>query len=157
MSTPEERLVQLGLNLPAATPPRPTIVTARRVGDLVFLSGRGPVGEPGQPFPTGKVGRDLDAAEAKEAAKRVALNLLGALRDELGTLDAVVECVKVTGIVNCAPGFTAIGDVVDGCSELLIDVFGEAAGRHARTTMGAAEMPNDYPVAIDLIVSVSPR
>jgi enamine deaminase RidA (YjgF/YER057c/UK114 family) len=82
------------------------------------------------------------------------LNLLAALRQELGSLDEVIECVKVTGIVNCAPGFTAIGDVIDGCSELLIEVFGGAAGRHARTTLGAAELPNDYPVVVDLVVRV---
>src|SRR5690606_33589798 len=130
--------------------------TARRAGELVFLSSRGPVGGPGEPFPTGKVGAELDLAQARAAARIVGINLLAALRQELGDLDQVIECVKVQGVVNCAPGFAAIGDVIDGCSELLIEVFGPDAGRHARTTLGAAELPNDYPVVVDLIVRVSP-
>ncbi|MEA2622442.1 MAG: hypothetical protein QOH61_1352 [Chloroflexota bacterium] len=137
--------------------PRPTIVAAQRVGDLVFLSGRGPTGAVPERTFAGKVGRDLDLAEAKEAARAVAINLLAALRRELGSLDDVAQVVKVFGMVNVAPGFTQIGDVVDGCSELLLAVFGEEVGAHARTTMGAAELPNDYPVAIDLIVAARPR
>lgn len=157
MSGAERRLAELGIQLPPALAPRPTIVTARRVGDLVYLSGRGPTGSPdGRQF-VGKVGRDLDLEEAKEAARVVGLNLLAAIRAELGSLDEVAACVKVVGIVNCAPGFTRIGDVVDGCSELLLSVFGDDIGRHARTTMGAAELPNDYSVAIDLIVAAHSR
>jgi enamine deaminase RidA (YjgF/YER057c/UK114 family) len=153
----EHRLAELGIDLPAAVAPRPTIVTARRIGDLVYLSGRGPTGSPdGRRF-AGKVGLDLDLDEAREAARVVGLNLLAAVRAELGSLDEVTACVKVFGIVNVAPGFTQIGDVVDGCSELLLAVFGDDVGRHARTTMGAAELPNDYAVAIDLIVAARPR
>jgi enamine deaminase RidA (YjgF/YER057c/UK114 family) len=106
--------------------------------------------------PTGKVGRDLDPEAAREAARQVGLQLLAALRAEVGSLDEVVACVKVTGAVNCAPGFTATGDVIDGCSRLLLEVFGDEVGRHVRTTIGAAELPNDYPVVIDLIVAVRP-
>src|SRR5262249_59699767 len=97
---------------------------------------------------------DLDLEQAKAAARSVGLNLLAAVRRELGTLDAVTACLKVTGIVNVASGFTRIGDVVDGCSQLLLDVFGEEIGRHARTTHGAAELPNDYALAIDLVIAV---
>src|SRR3954447_3052418 len=151
--TAEARLVELGIVLPQVTMPRPTIVAARRAGELVFVSGRGPAPRPDGGAWTGKVGADLDLDEARSAARSVGLNLLAAVRDELGTLDAVAACLKVTGIVNVASGFTRIGDVVDGCSELLLDVFGSEIGRHARTTYGAAELPNDYPVAIDLVVA----
>lgn len=149
----EARLVELGIILPEVLMPRPTIVAARRAADLVFVSGRGPGPRPDGGAWSGKVGADLDLDEARAAARSVGLNLLAAVRAELGSLDGVTACLKVTGIVNAAPGFTRIGDVIDGCSELLLDVFGPEVGRHARTTHGAAELPNDYPVAIDLIVS----
>jgi YjgF/chorismate_mutase-like, putative endoribonuclease len=155
--TAEARLAELGIVLPDVLMPRPTIVAARRAGDLLFLSARGPGQKPGGGTCTGKVGRDLDLDEARAAARSVGLNLLAAVRNELGTLDGVTACLKVTGIVNVAPGFTRIGDVVDGCSQLLLDVFGEEIGRHARTTHGAAELPNDYPVAIDLVVACVSR
>jgi enamine deaminase RidA (YjgF/YER057c/UK114 family) len=151
--TAESRLAELGIVLPEVLMPRPTIVAARRTADLVFVSGRGPGPKPDGGSWTGKVGADLDLDEARSAARSVALNLLAAVRAELGTLDAVTACLKVSGIVNVAPGFTRIGDVVDGCSELLLDIFGPEIGRHARTTHGAAELPNDYPVAIDLVVA----
>jgi enamine deaminase RidA (YjgF/YER057c/UK114 family) len=152
----QARFDALGVKLPVATPPRPTIVTARRVGDLLFLSGRGPTASADDRTYSGKVGHDLDLAQAKDAARACALNLLSAVHTELGSFDEVAACVKVVGIVNCAPGFTRIGDVIDGCSELLLAVFGDDIGRHARTTMGAAELPNDYAVAIELIVAVRP-
>jgi enamine deaminase RidA (YjgF/YER057c/UK114 family) len=148
----ESRLVELGIVLPDVAMPRPTIVAARRAGNLVFVSGRGPGPRPDGGTWSGKVGLDVELDEARAAARSVGLNLLAAVRAELGTLDAVKACLKVTGIVNVAPGFTRIGDVVDGCSELLLEVFGEDIGRHARTTHGAAELPNNYPVAIDLVV-----
>lgn len=154
MADADRRLRRLGIDLPDVVAPRPTIVPARRAGDLVFLSARGPVDSSGNPLWKGKVGAELNAAEGKTAARQVGLTLLASLREELGSLDEVRVCVKVTGIVNCAPGFTAIGDVIDGCSELLLDVFGPDAGRHARTTLGASELPNDYPVALDLVVAV---
>jgi enamine deaminase RidA (YjgF/YER057c/UK114 family) len=156
MTLAMRRLEQMGIVLPDVAMPRPTIVAARRVGDLIYCSGRGPSGSPdGRTF-IGKVGQDLDVAQAKLAARVVGLYLLAAIHAELGTLDDVTQCVKVFGMVNVAPGFTHIGDVIDGCSELLLDVFGPEIGAHARTTMGAAELPNDYPVAIDLIVAVRP-
>src|SRR4051812_33434354 len=149
----EARLAELSIVLPDVLMPRPTIVAARRAADLVFVSARGPGPKRDGGAWAGKVGADLDLDEARAAARSVGLNLLAAVRAELGTLDAVRACLKVTGIVNVAPGFTRIGDVIDGCSELLLDVFGPEIGRHARTTYGAAELPNDYPVAIDLVVA----
>jgi hypothetical protein len=154
MSDPEDRLRTLGIELPVVAPPRPTIVAARRAGDLMYLSARGPVDASGRPAHTGKVGAELDLMAGKAAARAVGLTLLATLRTELGSLNEVAECIKVTGIVNCAPGFTATGDVVDGCSELLLDVFGDEAGRHVRTTLGAAELPNNYPVVVELMVRV---
>jgi len=149
----EARLAELGISLPDVVRPRPTIVAARRAADLVFVSARGPGPRPDGAAWTGKVGADLDLHEARGAARSVGLNLLAAVRAELGSLDDVTACLKVTGIVNVAPGFTRIGDVIDGCSELLLDVFGPEVGRHARTTHGAAELPNDYPMAVDLVVA----
>jgi enamine deaminase RidA (YjgF/YER057c/UK114 family) len=154
MPTPEERLVTLGIQLPAAVPGRPAVEPLVRVGDLVFVSSRGPsLDADGRRF-TGKIGRDLTPEEGRHAARLVAINLLATLREELGSLDHVRRVVRVTGMLNVAAGFTAMADVLDGGSELFVEVFGEEAGRHARSVMGAAELPNDYPVALDVIVAL---
>lgn len=156
MPTHEERLAILGIDLPAAVPGRPAVEPLVRVGDLVFVSSRGPsVGIDGRRL-TGKIGLDLTPLEGREAARLVAINLLATLREELGSLDQVSRIVRVTGMLNVAPGFTAMADVLDGGSELFVEVFGVEAGRHARSVIGAAELPNDYPVALDVIVAARP-
>ena len=109
-------------------PPAGLYRPAVRVGDLVFLSGAGPV-RPDGTVVTGKVGADLDVAAARDAARLTGLQLLAALQSELGSLDNVRQVVKVLGMVNCAPGFNQTPKVIDGCSELLIEVFGEAGRR----------------------------
>jgi enamine deaminase RidA (YjgF/YER057c/UK114 family) len=101
----------------------------------------------------GKVGRDLDLAGARDAARLVGLGLLSTLRREFGSLDDVGRIVKVLEMVNCAPGFNHTPAVIDGCSDLLVDVFGEA-GRHARSAVGMAELPFDIPVEIELVAEV---
>jgi len=103
---------------------------------------------------TGKVGTDLDLDDARRAARLVALNLLATLRRELGSLDAVRRVVKVLGMVNCSPGFNQMPAVIDGCSDLLVAVFGDEIGRHARSAVGMAELPFGIPVEIEMVVEV---
>jgi enamine deaminase RidA (YjgF/YER057c/UK114 family) len=156
MATAEERIVQLGIELPAAVPGRPAVEPAVQVGDLLFVSSRGPAAKADGSRYTGKIGRDLDPAEGRIAARLVALNLVATIRETLGSLDRVTRVVRLTGMLNVAPGFTAMADVLDGGSELFVEVFGEEIGKHARSVIGAAELPNDYPVAFDVIVAVRP-
>jgi enamine deaminase RidA (YjgF/YER057c/UK114 family) len=149
--TAEERLRHLGIELPEMMIPAGSYVAARVTGDLVFVSGQGPWHAGG--LVKGKVGRDLSAEQAREAARLTGLNLLAVLRAELGSLDRVASIVKVLGMVNCAPGFNDTPSVINGCSDLLVDVFGEA-GKHARSAVGMAELPFDIAVEIELVAEV---
>jgi len=133
-------------------PPAGAYVPAVRSGNLVFLSGAGSFESDGSVV-AGKVGRDLDQDAGKRAARLVGLQLLASLRRELGTLDEVVRVVKVLGMVNCAPGFNRTPFVIDGCSELFVEVFGEA-GRGARSAVGMAELPFDVAVEIEAVFEV---
>ena len=151
--TIEDRLHELGIELTEVFPPAGKYVGAVRTGSLVFLSGAGPI-RPDGTFVTGKVGRDVDLDAAKEAARLTGLQLLAILRAELGSLDRVARVVKTLGMVNCAPGFNRTPAVIDGCSELLIDVFGDA-GRGARSAVGMAELPFDIAVEIELVVEAT--
>ena len=127
---------------------------AVRVGELIFLSGAAPRNPDGS-FVTGKVGGDVSFETGREAARLVGLQLLSALQAELGTLDDVVQVVKLLGMVNCAPGFNNTPGVIDGCSALFIEVFGEA-GRGARSAVGMAELPFDISVEVEAVVQVRP-
>ena len=149
----ESRLTDLGLELPPSTPPAGNYVGAVRSGALLFVSGHGPFGIDGN-WVQGKVGRDLGLAEAQQAARLVGLNLLSTMRRELGSLDGVERILKVLGMVNCAPGFNQTPAVIDGCSDLLVAVFGEAIGKHARSAVGMAELPFDIAVEIELVAQV---
>ncbi len=151
--TIEDRLQELGIELTEVFPPAGMYVGAVRTGSLVFVSGAGPI-RPDGTFVTGKVGGDVELDAAKEAARLAGLQLLGVLRAELGSLDRVARVVKTLGMVNCAPGFNRTPAVIDGCSELLIEVFGEA-GRGARSAVGMAELPFDIAVEIELVVEVT--
>ena len=104
---------------------------------------------------TGKVGADLDLDAAREAARLAALNLVATVRRELGSLDAVRRIVKVLGMVNCASGFSQTPAVIDGCSDVLLEIFGENIGRHARSAVGMAELPFNISVEIEMIVEIS--
>lgn len=150
----ERRLAELDLELPDGMAPAGAYVPAVRTGSLLFLSGHGPIRHDGSPV-RGKVGTDLDLEAAIDAARLTGLNLLAAMRRELGTLDAVSRVVKVLGMVNAAEGFTRMPEVIDGCSNLLVEVFGEA-GRHARSAIGMASLPFNIPVEIELIAEVRP-
>ena len=152
MTTPEQRLTELGITLPEVRPPAGAYVPAVRTGNLLFLSGAGPIS--GDEIVTGKVGADVDLERAVYAARLVGLQLLAAMRWELGSLDRVTRVVKLLGMVNCAPGFNNTPAVINGCSELFLDVFGDA-GKHARSAVGQAELPFDISVEIECVVEVS--
>ena len=154
MAAAEDRLRELGIELPDPLPAAGLYVPARREGSLVFLSGHGPVKLDGSGLVTGKVGRDVSVDEARDAARLTGLHLLSSLRAELGSLDAVRSVLKLLGMVNGAPGFDQTPTVIDGCSRLLLDVFGEEAGRHARSAVGLAELPFGMSVEIEMIVAV---
>jgi len=149
----DARVTELGLALPEAQQPVANYVTAVQAGELLFLSGHGPVRADGTPV-LGKVGGDLDLAAGVEAARLTGLFLLATMRAELGSLDRVTRVVKLLGMVNCAPGFNDTPTVVNGCSDLLVDVFGDA-GRHARSAIGVAELPFDLAIEIEAVVQVT--
>jgi enamine deaminase RidA (YjgF/YER057c/UK114 family) len=151
--TPESRLAALGLTLPAVATPLAAYVPAVRTGDHVYSSGQLPVVD-GQLLAVGKVGADVSPAEAAALARTCALNALAAVASVAGGLSAIRRIVKVTGFVASTPEFTGQPQVVNGASELLLDVFGEA-GRHARSAVGTAALPLDAPVEIELIAEVS--
>jgi enamine deaminase RidA (YjgF/YER057c/UK114 family) len=148
----EQRLTELGIELPPPGPVAGLYRSAVRAGDMVYLSGCGPV-RPDGTYVTGKVGADLDLDAARDAARLTGLVLLSRLRELIGSLDQVVQVVKVLGMVNTAPGFSKTPPVIDGCSQLFIDVFGEA-GRGARSAVGMAELPFDICVEIEAIFHV---
>jgi enamine deaminase RidA (YjgF/YER057c/UK114 family) len=150
MPTPEERLEQLGISLPAPAVPVAAYVPSVRTGDLVYVSGQIPaVG--GKPTHLGHLGDDVDLEAGRAAARTCAVNVLAALRAELGQLSAVRRVVKVTGFVACTTGFTDMPKVVDAASELFGEVFGDA-GRHARAAVGVAALPLGVPVEVEAIV-----
>jgi enamine deaminase RidA (YjgF/YER057c/UK114 family) len=150
--TPEARLAAIGLTLPKVTPPVAAYVPAVRTGDYVYTAGQLPVVD-GQLLATGKVGADIGVAEAAALARTCALNALAAAASVTGGLAAIRRIVKVTGFVASAPSFTQQAQVINGASELLIEVFGEA-GRHARSAVGMAVLPLDAPVEVELIAEV---
>jgi len=151
--TAEARIKELGLSLPQ--PPRPggNYVPGVRVGNLLYLSGHGPSRVDGVPAARGKVGRDLSVEEAYKVARDVGINLLGTARSLLGSLDKVKRVVKVLGMVNSAEGFGDQPKVINGFSDLMVEVFGEN-GRHARSAVGMAELPSSIPVEIEMILEV---
>src|SRR5580693_3788360 len=152
MSTPSERLAGLGLALPPVAAPQAAYVPAVRTGNYVYVSGQLPLAD-GKLQATGKVGDTVTAEEAAGLARLCALNGLAAAASVAGGLDAIRRVVKMTGFVASAPDFTAQPQVVNGASELLLEVFGEA-GKHARSAVGVAALPLDVPVEIELIVEV---
>jgi enamine deaminase RidA (YjgF/YER057c/UK114 family) len=151
-STPEQRLAALDLELPAVTPPVAAYVPALRTGRYVYTAGQLPLVD-GSLLMTGKVGAAVSADEAAALARVCALNALAAAASVAGGLSAITRIVKVTGFVASAPDFTGQAQVINGASELLLQVFGEA-GRHARSAVGMAVLPLDAPVEVELIAEV---
>ena len=152
VGSPEQRLAGLGLSLPEVAAPVAAYVPAVRTGSYVFTSGQLPMVR-GKLAATGKVGADIGVEQAQDLARTCALNALAAIKAEVGDLAKVRRVVKVVGFVASAPDFTGQPQVVNGASELLGEVFGDA-GRHARSAVGTAVLPLDAPVEVELIVEV---
>jgi enamine deaminase RidA (YjgF/YER057c/UK114 family) len=152
VSTPDERLAELGLTLPSDTPPLAAYVPAVRTGNLVYTSGQLPRID-GELTHVGKVGGKVTPEQAKDAAQACALNAIAAVKAEIGDLGKVRRVVKVVGFVASTPDFTGQPGVVNGASELLGKVFGDA-GVHARSAVGVAALPLDVPVEVEMIVEV---
>ena len=149
---PEARLRELGDELPAVPAPAGAYVPATRSGTLIFTAGQLPF-EEGELHTTGKVGDAVTLEEAKGAARLCALNALAAAAAEAGGLNRIARVVKVTGYVASAPGFNRQPEVINGASELIGQLFGDA-GLHARSAIGAAELPLDAPVEVELVVEL---
>ncbi len=148
----EARLEELHIELPPVAPPVANFVRARQVGSTLYLSGHGPVRADGSRI-VGKVGAAMAVEEAKAAARVTGLSMLATMRQHLGSLDRVKMVVKVLGMVNSAPGFDRQPEVVDGFSDLMVEVFGEE-GRHTRSAVGMAELPFGIPVEVEMVVEV---
>ena len=152
MSTPEERLTELGLSIPEVPKPVAAYIPALRTGNHVYTSGQLPMRE-GQLMYTGKVGGEVSQEEAVECARQCGLNALAAVSAEIGELSAIKRIVKVVVFVASTPDFTGQPLVANGVSELLGEVFGDA-GRHARSAVGVSVLPLDAPVEVELLVEV---
>jgi enamine deaminase RidA (YjgF/YER057c/UK114 family) len=148
----EQRVKDLGIELPAVTPPVATYVNAVRTGNLLFLSGKIPVTADGQML-KGKVGADVSTEEAARHARLVGLHLIAVMRHELGSLDKVRRVVKLLGMVNAVPEYGEQPKVINGCSDLIFEVF-EDKGRHARSAIGVGSLPLGVTVEIEAIVEV---
>jgi enamine deaminase RidA (YjgF/YER057c/UK114 family) len=150
--TIEQRLKEKGITLPQASPPVAAYVNAVRVGNLLFLSGKGPMKSDGTNI-TGKVGKELTVEQGQEAARLTAIQHLAVLKAELGNLDKVKRIVKVLGMVNCESDFKDHPKVINGFSEFMVEVFGEK-GKHARSAVGMCSLPANIAVEIEMIVEV---
>ncbi len=152
-TTAEEKIKSMGLQLPSVTKPIANYVKFVKTGNLIFLSGHGPTKADGTNM-MGKVGTDLTEEQGYEAAKITALSLIATLKDAMGgSLIKVKRIVKVNGYVNCGPQFKDHPKIINGCSDLLVAVFGEK-GKHARAAMGMNSLPNNIAVEIEMIVEV---
>jgi len=152
VASPEQRLKEMGIILPVPRNISKNRVKSVRTGDLIFLAGHGP-GKPGGGFVTGKVGRDLTVEQGNAAARLSAISLLGSLQAEIGDLSKVKRIVRVFGMVNATDHLVQQSQVIDGCSDLLVAVFGEK-GKHARAAVGMASLPRNFAVEIEMIVEV---
>ena len=152
---PEARLAALGIVLPSPAAPVANYVLAVRTGNLVFLAGHGPTKLDGSGYVTGKVGADMTVEQGYDAARLVAIALLSSLKGEIGDLGKVRRIVRVFGMVNAVEGFTEQPEVINGASDLLVEVFGEA-GKHARAAVGMASLPRNIAVEIEMVVEVDP-
>jgi enamine deaminase RidA (YjgF/YER057c/UK114 family) len=150
--TPEEKLKALNIELPVVKAPIANYVPAVRTGNLLFLSGTGPSDANGNPI-TGKVGRDLTVEEGQKAARSVAIAQIAVLKKELGDLSRVKRIVKVLGMVQCIDTFTEQPKVINGFSDLMVEVFGEK-GKHARSAVGMSSLPRNIAVEVELIVEI---
>jgi enamine deaminase RidA (YjgF/YER057c/UK114 family) len=148
----EEKLKELKIELPSVSKPIANYVNAVRVGNLIFLAGKGPAKADGS-YITGKLGKELTIAEGQEAARVTAINILAALKAELGDLNKVKRVVKVLGMVNADPDFKDHPKVMNGFSDLIVSIFGDK-GKHARSSVGMCSLPFNMAVEIEMIVEV---
>jgi enamine deaminase RidA (YjgF/YER057c/UK114 family) len=148
----EERLHQLGLSLPSGTAPAANYANAVRTGNLLFISGKGPLPENGM-LPKGKLGREFTVEDGYRFARSAALDLIAVMRAELGDLDSVAQVIEVQGFVNATPEFEEHAKVLNGCSDLLVEIFGKR-GIHARSVLGATSLRAGLPVVLRAIVEV---
>lgn len=149
----EDRLKALGVTLPPPFKDEANRVRALRSGNHIYMSGHGPLGPGNVPYVVGKLGRELSIAQGAEAARLTGLCCLSTLRNHLGSLDTVTRVVRVVGFINCAPGFNSPSDVLNGFSDLMIEVFGES-GRHTRSAIGVAELYADIPIEVEALFEV---
>jgi enamine deaminase RidA (YjgF/YER057c/UK114 family) len=150
----EARLKELGIVLPSLGTPVANYLPYRLAGNILYLAGQGPRDDSGKQL-TGKLGKDISVEEGYRRARLVGLGLLAAMRDALGSLDRVDYIVKLLGMVNAVPDFNDSPKVINGCSDLFVEVFGDA-GRHARSAVGNVMLPNQISVEIEGIVAVRP-
>ncbi len=150
---PEGRLAELGIELYEPPPPVANYVKAVQTGDLVFLAGHGPTKLDGSGYLTGQVGTDLTIDEGYDAARLVGIALLSSLKAEIGDLSRVKRIVRVFGMVNAPAGFTQQPEVINGASDLLVEVFGER-GKHARAAVGMGSLPRNIAVEIEMVVEI---
>jgi enamine deaminase RidA (YjgF/YER057c/UK114 family) len=146
-----ERMRDLGIVLPPVFPPAGNYLGCVVDRDIVYVGGHGPID--GETVVRGKVGADVSLAQAQVAARMTALSMLATLEAEVGSLDRVERIIRVFGMVNCAPGFNETPSVIEGCSDLLVELFGDA-GRHTRSAVGLAELPFDIAVEIELTARI---
>jgi enamine deaminase RidA (YjgF/YER057c/UK114 family) len=152
----EARLKERNITLPQPAAPLANYVGAVRAGNLLFVAGHGPLRRADGKFTAhGKLGRDLSVEEGYQVAREVGLNLLATVRASVGSLDNVTRIVKVHGMVASAEGFGDQPRVINGFSDLMVEVFGEAIGKHARSAVGLAELPMGIPVEIEMVVEVA--
>ena len=154
MSAIEAKLEEMGIELPDSPAPMANYVPAVRTGNLLYLAGLGPAARPDGSSPTGKVGQDLSVEEGYEAARLTGINILARLKGELGDLDRVNRVVKLLSMVNATADFTQQPAVANGCSDLMVEVFGDK-GKHARSAVGMGSLPNNIPIEIEVIVEVA--
>jgi enamine deaminase RidA (YjgF/YER057c/UK114 family) len=152
MTTPEEKLAELGLTLPEVVPPLAAYQPAVRNGDLVFTAGQLPAKD-GQMLATGKLGAEVSEEDGYACARQCAINALAAIKAEIGDLSSIKRVVKVVVFVASSPDFTGQPKVANGASEFLGEVFGDA-GKHARSAVGVSVLPLDVPVEVELIVAL---
>ncbi|MCK6600404.1 MAG: RidA family protein [Bacteroidetes bacterium] len=150
--TPESKLTSLGITLPQPTAPLANYVPVKRSGTTLYVSGQLPLAD-GKLLAEGKTGAEVSPELAATCARQCIINALAAIRGEIGTLDRIFQIVKLTGFVASAPGFTGQPAVVNGASDFLVEVFGDA-GRHARSAVGVSELPRNAPVEIELIAEL---
>ena len=151
--TPEQRLARLGVTLPPPFKDEANRVRALRSGQHVYMSGHGPLGPGNVPYVVGKLGRELTTEQGTEAARLTGLCCLSTLRTYLGDLDRVSRVVRVLGFINCAPGYNTPSNVLNGFSDLMVEVFGET-GRHTRSAIGVAELYADMPIEVGALFEI---